>query len=165
VVPGVGPQPAYGMIVGEAPGREDEKEGQPFVGRPGRLLDVALRAVGVIRSEVYITNVVKEISLDADGKIRAPTEEEVLEWSEILGNEILSTAPTAILALGRVATKSLTGIHPDNVPFGSKIGKVYTAWHPGDLLRRGYISGYFPPRASRYGYWLDQIRPWAEALR
>ena len=58
-VPGSGPAPARMMLVGEAPGREEDQSGQPFVGRGGRLLDVALQQAGLNRSEIFITSVIK----------------------------------------------------------------------------------------------------------
>ena len=155
---GEGPQPALGMIVGEAPGREEEKEGRPFVGKSGRLLDSALRSIGVERSSVYITNVVKEVPLDSEGRIRRPHEEEVIAWLPILEGEIQNTAPIAILALGRTAQRALVpGVPEEAIPFGSIIGNVYVAWHPAYVLRQG---------ASQYIFsdWLAQIRRWAEDL-
>lgn len=148
--------PALGCIVGEAPGREEVAQGRPFVGRSGKLLDVALRALGVDRSTVYVTNVVKDIPLDSDERIRRPYAEEIAAWKPILDGEILETAPAAILALGRTAANTLTELEGD-IPFGSRVGIVYTAWHPSYLLHRG-MSG-----VSKE--WLDQLSPWAEALR
>lgn len=154
MVPGEGPQPALGMIVGEAPGKQEVAEGRPFVGKSGKLLETALRAFGVSRNdEVYITNVVKEMSTDSQGKIRRPYSEEIEAWEAVLDGEIENTAPAAILTLGRVAAEALTGYQ--DVPFGSKIGNVYVAWHPAYVLRS----------RGAYRDWLEQIKPWAEALR
>jgi uracil-DNA glycosylase len=58
-VPGSGPVPARIMLVGEAPGREEDNSGKPFVGRAGRLLDAALEEAELMRSEVFITSVIK----------------------------------------------------------------------------------------------------------
>jgi uracil-DNA glycosylase family 4 len=158
VVPGTGPQPALGMIVGEAPGFEEVEQGLPFAGRSGKLLDVALRAVWVNRERCYVTNVVKEIPLDLEGKIRVPTHHEIETWAPILDGEIDSTAPAAILALGRTACNALTGATYDLIPFGSKVGNVYVAWHPSYVLR-SILGG-----SATYVDWLAQIRPWADAL-
>ena len=164
MVPGEGPQPATGMIVGEAPGREEVEQGRPFVGRSGKLLETALRAVGVTRESVYVTNIVKELPLDSDDKIRRPTQEEIDAWMPILQSEIESTAPAAILALGRTAARTLTGY--DDLPFGSKVGNVYVAWHPAYVLRHGhrFVLTHTLPSAT-HQEWLEQIRPWAEALQ
>lgn len=161
MVPGEGPQPSLAMIVGEAPGFEEEKQGRPFVGRSGQLLDTALRAVGIDRTGCFVTNVVKEIPLSEEGKVRVPSLDEVLDWSEILHGEIEATAPACILALGRTASTTLCGFEMDsdpgeaNVPFGSKVGKVWTAWHPAYVLRN---------RRSMDEWVRSQIMPWAEAL-
>lgn len=157
------------MIVGEAPGREEVEAGRPFVGRSGKLLETALRAVGVAREEVYITNVVKEWPRDSEGKTRRPYDEEVAAWREVLEGEILNTAPVAILALGRVATRALIPfeiVGDEAPPFGSKIGNVYTAWHPSYVLRNGGLTAPIGLQiiGGVAGDWLAQIRPWAEAL-
>lgn len=156
MVPGKGPIPAAGMIIGEAPGRDEVKAGEPFVGRAGKLLTSALQALGVSRDEVYITNVVKEIPLDSNDKIRRPFDSEIEAWRPILEGEIQNVAPEAILVLGRTATQALTSIDGERVPFGSKVGNIYTAMHPAAFF-------YGRPPIDREE-WLEQIRPWAEAL-
>lgn len=154
MVPGNGPQPAAGMIVGEAPGRREVELGLPFVGKSGQALDSVLRALGVTRDEVYVTNVVKELPETTEGKIRKPNVSEVAAWLPILQSEIEQTAPVAILALGRTAVEALTDIEGEKVPFGSVVGNIYTAWHPAGP----------PMRGGQMEEWMEQIRPWAEAL-
>lgn len=161
MVAGEGPMPAKGLIVGEAPGREEVEQGRPFVGKSGKLLDTVLRSCGVDRAEIFVTNVVKELPLDSDGKIRKPYPEEVLLWSAILDGEIQETAPKAILALGRTAVDAVTGL--ERVPFGSKIETCFTAWHPSFVLRQGG-GGFTLYDRSAYAEWMEQIKPWAEAL-
>lgn len=151
MVPGEGPQPAPGMIVGEAPGANEMEQGRPFVGRAGRELDGVLRALGIDRTTVYVTNVVKERPVNEEGKTRAPYDAEVEAWLSILHGEIEHTAPVAILALGKTAARAITDFP---LPEGSKVGNVYTAWHPAYILRRPGLRE----------EWLEQIRPWAEAL-
>jgi uracil-DNA glycosylase family 4 len=169
MVPGEGPQPALGMIVGEAPGREEIEKGRPFVGRSGKLLETALRAVGLTRDEVYITNIVKDLPLDSDEKIRRPTPEEIEAWRPILEGEIENVAPFAILALGRTAANTLCGLEGE-IPFGSKVGNVYVAWHPAYVVRQGYGGRALEHWTASdhsldtYEDWLMQIRPWAEAI-
>jgi uracil-DNA glycosylase family 4 len=153
MVGGEGPRPALGMIVGEAPGFTEEKEGRPFVGKSGKLLDAALASLGVPRESVYITNVVKTVPVDEDGRIRKPTPDERKEWSGLLLSETWDVAPVAILALGRTASDDMTGY--EGVPMGSKIGNVYTAYHPAYVLRGGM------PQHE----WLEQLTPWAEAVK
>lgn len=168
-VPGEGPQTCLGMVVGEAPGRSEVEQGRPFVGRAGKLLETALRAVGVARDGVYITNTVKKIPLDSEGRIRRPNQEEIEAWRSILEGEIQSTAPAAILALGRTAAYALTDSW--DLPFGSRVNfvaPVFTAWHPSYLLHRGHDEddplGGPDGNAFTWAEWLVQIRPWAEAV-
>lgn len=156
MVPGSGPSPARGMIVGEAPGRKEVEQGAPFVGDSGKLLDVVLASVGVPRSEVYVTNVVKELPLGSEGKIRKPYAEEIEAWRHILEGEIESVAPASILALGRTAFEALTGAVGEFKWAGARIENVYGAWHPSYLLHRGIRR----PTPE----WRDQIYPWAESL-
>lgn len=156
MVPGEGPQPCLAMIVGEAPGKTEVAQGRPFVGSSGQSLETALRALGLSREDCYITNVVKEMPLDASGRIRRPYADEIVAWAPILVGEIENTAPRSILALGRTAVGALTGLPADEVPFGSKIGNVYTAWHPAYLLYRH--------ERGMEAAWLNQIRPWAASL-
>lgn len=166
MVPGEGPQPARGMIVGEAPGFKEEEVGRPFVGQSGRLLDNALRALGVDRTKMYVTNVVKVVPLRSDGKIRQPTGDEVASWIELLRQEILSTAPEAILALGKTASRALVGMAVGDdaaeLPAGSKVENIYTAWHPSYILRQGGL--FVTHDHGKKGEWLEQIRPWAEIV-
>ncbi len=166
MVPGEGPQPSLGMIVGEAPGKFEVEQGRPFVGKSGKLLDAALRAVGVSRADVYVTNVVKDVPLDSADKIRRPYAEEIEAWRPILEGEIEHTAPAVILALGRTASNVLTGLDGD-IPFGSVVGNVYTAWHPAYLLRRGSYGEQLPGEEvfTVQEDWIEQLRAWAEALR
>ena len=145
-VPGSGPWPAKGMIVGEAPGRTEVQLGRPFVGPSGILLDQALVALAVPRETIYITNVVKFLPLTPDGKIRPPTDKEMDEGASKLLSEIRMVKPDSILALGRTAEKFLND---------RGISNVY-AWHPAYVLRRhGGLST----------EWLEQIRPWAKEVR
>src|SRR5574341_1542374 len=94
VVPGVGPIPALGMIIGEAPGRTEIEQGKPFCGRSGALLDEALKSNGGSRNMVYITNVFKG---DVGSGNRNPTEMEIQDHWDILRDEISSVGPKAIL--------------------------------------------------------------------
>lgn len=150
LVPGSGPQPAVGMIVGEAPGRREVELGEPFVGRSGQLLDRALGELGVYRRTLYVTNVVKEMPVDSDGKIRKPFQSEIDAWWPILKGEIEQTNPKAILALGKTARGVLA-------PHGWD--QTVCAWHPAYVLRNGGENEYI------WEDWLEQIRPFAEIVR
>ncbi len=102
-VPGEGPLNADVMFVGEAPGGTEDLEGRPFVGPAGKLLDSLLSSISVDRSQVYITNVVK---CRPPGN-REPTDDEVKACNPYLRRQISMIRPRVIVALGRIAGKTL----------------------------------------------------------
>lgn len=104
-VKGEGPLSTRVMLVGEAPGREEDIQGRPFVGGAGRTLNYLLTTAGISRGEVYITNVVK----CRPPNNRTPTPEEVQKCLPLLEEEIRQIMPTHIVALGEVAATALTG--------------------------------------------------------
>lgn len=91
------------IVVGEAPGIEEEKEGLPFVGKSGKLLMSLLENIGMPREEMYITNAIK-IRLDNN---RTPSDDELKEWSISLHEEFKNIKTTVILTLGTSATKAV----------------------------------------------------------
>ena len=136
-VPGEGPSPCEIMIVGEAPGREEDLEGRPFVGAAGKLLDKMLAVINLKRTQVYITNVVK---CRPPGN-RTPDEKEIKACRPFLARQIRIVKPKAILALGTVATKSLL---LTSEPLSKLRGRIHTlekdikvipSYHPAYLLR------------------------------
>ena len=152
MVAGIGPADAKGMIVGEAPGFEEEKRGEPFVGKSGTLLFGCLSILGIERGEVYVTNVVKEIPLDDDNRIRRPSGQEIAAWSVMLALEITNVAPVAILCLGRTAIDALM---PEGAKVGERFGSYFAAWHPAYLLHRGLDTT----------AWVEQqLKPWADEV-
>jgi len=100
---GVGDPEADLVIVGEAPGRDEDKEGEPFVGRAGQLLDKILDAINFRREEVYITNILKS----RPPRNRDPHEEEVDAHLPILYKQLALIRPAIILAVGKVAGNTL----------------------------------------------------------
>jgi uracil-DNA glycosylase len=98
-VPGEGPAPAEVMIVGEAPGASEDKQGRPFVGRAGRLLDELLDAAGLSREDVFITNVLKA---RPPGN-RDPRADEVLHSMPWLEAQLALVQPRLLVPLGRHA--------------------------------------------------------------
>lgn len=105
-VPGRGNPHARGLILGEAPGEEEERLGVPFIGPSGRLLSEALREAGIDEEQdVWITNVVKTRPPDN----RTPTKIEVEHARSDLGYELDQVEPEAILALGNIPLLALTG--------------------------------------------------------
>lgn len=133
------------VIVGEAPGAEEDKLGRPFVGQAGRLLNRELTAVGLSRNEVYITNVMKCRPLalvDGRRSNRTPTSKEIAAWRDMLIREIETVSPRILLCLGGIAASTL--IHPAfslnaergrwfDGPLGTK---AIATFHPAYILRR-----------------------------
>jgi uracil-DNA glycosylase len=136
---GVGNRRADLLIVGEAPGAEEDRRGEPFVGRAGKLLDAMLAALRHSRAEVYIANVVK----CRPPENRDPHAEEADRCAPYLDRQIQLLQPRVILAVGRVAAQRLLA---DDAPVGRLRGKVHrygaagiplvVTWHPAYLLRR-----------------------------
>lgn len=135
---GVGNHDAELLVIGEAPGAEEDRQGLPFVGRAGRLLDAMLLAIGYRREEVYIANIVK---CRPPGN-RDPRPEEAAACAGYLAQQIALLQPAAILALGRVAAQNL--LHSD-ARIGALRGRVHhhgeaaiplvATYHPAYLLR------------------------------
>ncbi len=134
---GVGDPHAEWLIVGEAPGAEEDKQGEPFVGQAGRLLDAMLAAIGLRRGDnVYIANVLKS----RPPKNRDPSPQEVAACLPYLERQIDLIRPKLILALGRFAAQSLL---VTDTAIGRLRGQVHryrgvpliVTYHPAYLLR------------------------------
>lgn len=134
-VPGDGPVPASIMFIGEAPGRNEDEQRKPFVGRSGQLLEEGLKAAGLDRSEVFITNVLKY----RPPKNRDPSSMEIDASIDCLRAEVKIVRPVVVVLLGRYAY---------NVVFP---GKSVTADHGEAKLHRGrcWIPIYHPSFALR----------------
>jgi uracil-DNA glycosylase family protein len=107
---GEGPVPASLMLVGEQPGDQEDRQGRPFVGPAGRVLDEALETVGLARPKVYITNAVKHFKWEPRGKRRIhkrPNTSEMVACAHWLEQEVDQVAPQVLLALGATAVQSL----------------------------------------------------------
>jgi len=100
---GVGDPEADLVIIGEAPGRDEDKEGEPFVGRAGQLLDKILDAINFRREEVYITNILKS----RPPRNRDPHEEEIDAHLPVLYKQLALIRPAIVLAVGKVAGNTL----------------------------------------------------------
>ena len=136
---GVGNREAQWLVVGEAPGAEEDRRGEPFVGRAGHLLDAMLRAIGLNRANnVYIANVLKS---RPPGN-RDPKPEEVAACLPFLMRQIELLRPRVMLAVGRIAAQNLLAT---DAPLGRLRGKVHhfgelntpliVTYHPAYLLR------------------------------
>jgi DNA polymerase len=109
---GEGPENARLMLVGEVPGDQEDKEGQPFVGPAGRLLDRALEEAGIDRTAAYLTNAVKHFKWEPRGKRRIhakPTWSETMACRPWLEAELEVVQPRVLVALGATAGQSLFG--------------------------------------------------------
>ena len=98
-VPGEGPAHARIMLIGQNPGREEVKQGRPFVGRSGKYLTRVLDRFGIDRRQLYITPVVKEPTPNN----RKPTAAEIARWTPALLEEIDRIGPRIIVLMGQVA--------------------------------------------------------------
>jgi uracil-DNA glycosylase len=135
---GVGNQRAEWLIVGEAPGMEEDRQGEPFVGRAGQLLNSMLRAIGLARSEVYIANVLK----CRPPHNRDPAANETAECLPYLERQIALLKPRIMLAVGRIAAQNLLRT---DTPLGRLRRQVHSfgvarvplvvTYHPAYLLR------------------------------
>lgn len=135
---GVGNPDADWLIIGEAPGHEEDLRGEPFVGRAGQLLDQMLLAAGVDRQSVFIANVLK---CRPPGN-RDPAQEEVAACRHYLERQIEIIQPRIVLAVGRIAAHKLLAT---DAPLGSLRGRQHflkdgtlplvVTYHPAYLLR------------------------------
>jgi uracil-DNA glycosylase family protein len=109
---GEGPAAADVMFVGEQPGDQEDRQGHPFVGPAGRVLDEALVAAGIPRDDVYVTNAVKHFRWEARGKRRIhkkPSVEHVDACRPWLEAEIAAVRPEVVVCLGATAAQALLG--------------------------------------------------------
>jgi uracil-DNA glycosylase len=136
IVFGVGNPKADLMFIGEAPGADEDQQGEPFVGRAGQLLNNMIKAMGIGREDVYIANIIK---CRPPGN-RTPERDECETCSPFLMRQIATIKPKAIVALGAVAAKTLLAINAPMSEFrgrwfdfrGTKLAVTY---HPAFLLR------------------------------
>jgi uracil-DNA glycosylase family 4 len=155
---GVGDQQARLMIVGEAPGADEDRLGEPFVGRAGQLLNAMLAAIGLQRQQVYIANILK---CRPPGN-RNPSVEEAAACQGYLQRQIALLQPRLILSLGAVSAHNLLGtddavgrlrgrLHP--LPSGVPVAVTY---HPAYLLRRPEEKAKAWQDLQRVAGWLQE---------
>ena len=153
---GVGDLDARCMIIGEAPGAEEDRRGEPFVGRAGQLLNAMLRAIGLTREAVYIANIVK----CRPPKNRDPKPEEMVACSPYLRRQIALVRPRVILAVGRVASQHLVG---STIPIGRMRGQRYFYENSDDGARIPMIVTYHPAYLLRAP--LEKRKSWEDLRR
>lgn len=135
---GTGSREADWLIIGEAPGADEDRQGEPFVGRAGQLLTSMLKAIRLARKDVFITNILK----CRPPNNRDPQTDEVACCNGYLQQQIRLLQPKLILAVGRIAAQSLL---ETTTPVGKLRGKVHrygntgiplvVTYHPAYLLR------------------------------
>ena len=143
VVPGEGPRHAQIMMVGEQPGDQEDKQGHPFVGPAGHMLDRAIAEAGLDRKQVFVTNAVKHFKYEPRGKRRLHKRPNAYEidrcrwWNDI---ERAIVKPEVIVALGATAARSLTGrpvtlakVRGQTLAAGDS--RLIVTIHPSYLLR------------------------------
>lgn len=136
VVVGVGNQNADLMFIGEGPGADEDKMGIPFVGKAGKLMNMAFQALEINRDEVYIANIVK----CRPPNNRNPEPDEVQACLDYLRNQVILVKPKIIILLGNVALKNILGqeygITSARGKWVEKNGILYMpTFHPAALLR------------------------------
>jgi len=145
-VPGEGPVNAKTMFIGEGPGRQEDLEGRPFVGRAGKFLEECLQSIGLQREQVFITNIVKCRPTEKAGnwvKDRKPTTEEIAACKPYLDQQIEHLRPEVICALGDTARSQVFkrfGLEEDTI--GHVHGRLFLAgsvrvvplYHPAAAL-------------------------------
>ena len=135
---GVGDRKARWLVVGEAPGADEDQQGEPFVGRAGQLLNSMLRGIGLEREQVFIANVLK----CRPPNNRDPAPGEVAQCLPFLERQIALLKPAIMLAVGRIAAQNLLATE---TPIGKLRGNVHAfgsariplvvTYHPAYLLR------------------------------
>jgi uracil-DNA glycosylase len=134
---GVGNRNAQWMVIGEAPGMDEDRQGEPFVGRAGQLLNSMLKAIGLKREQVFIANILKS----RPPNNRDPRPEEVRACIPYLFRQIELVNPKLILCVGRIAAQTLL---ETDTPIGKLRGQLHriagnrpmvVTYHPAYLLR------------------------------
>lgn len=136
VVFGVGNREADIMFIGEGPGTDEDAQGEPFVGKAGKLMNMAFDMLGVKREEVYIANIVK----CRPPNNRNPQDDEAENCLDYLRNQVILVKPKIIVLLGSVALKNVLGkeygITASRGKWLERKGILYMpTWHPAALLR------------------------------
>lgn len=135
---GVGDRDARWLIIGEAPGAEEDRRGEPFVGRAGQLLNAVLRSIGLAREAVFIANIVK----CRPPENRDPKPDEIAACLPYLARQIALIEPAVILAVGRIAAQSLLGTDATVARMRGRVHRygeagtpLVVTYHPAYLLR------------------------------
>jgi DNA polymerase len=170
VVFGAGPKKARVMLVGEQPGDQEDRQGQPFVGPAGALLDKALEDAGIPRDEVYVTNAVKHFKWEPRGKRRIhkkPRASEIKACHPWLEAELRAVKPAVIVCLGATAAQSVFGSQfklmqqRGRVLASALAPQAVATIHPSAVLRAPDSEG----RREAYAMLVADLKVVAKALR
>ena len=135
-----GPSSASVVVIGEAPGAEEDARGVPFVGRSGTLLSTLLAEVGLARAELYVTNVVK----CRPPANRPPRAGEIAACRHFLEGQLSAVAPSVVITLGATATRAVLGT-------GDSLGSVRGAVHRGVVAGAAVVPTFHPAAGLRGG--------------
>jgi uracil-DNA glycosylase len=172
VVFGEGPRSARVMFVGEQPGDQEDRQGEPFVGPAGALLDKALADAGIPRRDVYLTNAVKHFKWEPRGKRRIhkkPRMSEVKACRPWLEAELRAVKPTVVVCLGATAAQSVLGSQFKLMQNRGKLldsplpeaAHVVATIHPSSVLRAPDSEG----RREAYAMLVADLKVVAATLR
>ena len=170
VVFGAGPKKARVMFVGEQPGDQEDRQGQPFIGPAGALLDKALDDAGIPRDEVYVTNAVKHFKWEPRGKRRIhkkPRASEIKACRPWLEAELRAVKPAVIVCLGATAAQSVFGSQfklmqqRGQVLPSTLAPQAVATIHPSAVLRAPDSEG----RREAYEMLVADLKVVARALR
>jgi DNA polymerase len=157
-------------MVGEQPGDQEDKDGHPFVGPAGRLLDRALEEAGILRRDVYVTNAVKHFKWEPQGKRRKhkkPSAAEVAACRPWLEAEVQAVEPAVVLCLGVTAAQSVFGkaVRLNELrgrPVETALARtVFATVHPSAILRAPDPA----QRDEQYRRFVEDLRLVARHLR
>lgn len=147
IVFGIGDKNADVMFIGEGPGADEDRQGEPFVGKAGQLMDKAFQALEINKDKVYIANIVK----CRPPQNRVPEEDEAQACLNYLRNQVILVKPKIIVLLGSTALKNILGneygITASRGNWIERKGILYMpTWHPAALLR---------DEAKKIDFWKD----------
>ncbi|MDB5059900.1 MAG: phage polymerase-related protein [Chloroflexi bacterium] len=157
-VPGEGPIDAEIMLIGEAPGFHEDKQGRPFVGQSGRFLEELLRSAGLSREQVYITNVVK----CRPPENRDPAPREIAACAPYLDRQLAIIDPKIVITLGRHSMaryfpgQSISKIHGKPKREGDRV--IFPMFHPAAGLRSAEVAALIREDMLKVPALLEELR-------
>jgi uracil-DNA glycosylase family protein len=170
VVFGAGPRAAQVMFIGEQPGDQEDRQGEPFVGPAGALLDKALEDAGIPRDQVYVTNAVKHFKWEPRGKRRIhkkPRASEIKACRPWLEAELKAVKPSIVVCLGATAAQSVLGSsfklmqQRGQILPSAMAQQVVATIHPSAVLRAPDSEG----RRAAYEMLIADLKVVARALK